>query len=195
MIKIQTTNEFNKFITCALEKNHVKTVWKVVNLDKKEWDLYTDQHENYIKYYEEFYEPKLDVKSERFTEWDNWDDEENYAPALCSPSYEIRTLLPLIENEITDVGTKELFREETSFLRWISSFDEFNFLIILCNHLQEFKCELPLTIAHEVIHIIDLINEEKHKGEWVDGQAAKYSLICKDELNDDYYEEFLKYDL
>ncbi len=191
---MQIIDDFYDFVECILEKNHVKTSWKVVRVNKEEWDLYINQHENYIKYYEKFYEPKLDVKSEKFIEWDKWDAKEHYAAAICSPSEEIKSLLPLIENEIPDLKMRELFREETSFLKAISSFEEFNFLIILCGDIQEFKCETPLTIAHEIIHIIDLINEEKHKGDWIDEQAAKYSLICKDKLNADYYDEFLRYD-
>lgn len=82
-------------------------------------------------------------------------------------------------------------------MRDIVNFSDADYLIIinLVDFLDQFECQYPLTIAHETIHIVDLCNQEKHPGEWIEGQGAKYSLECIDKLEEDIKNELLKYDL
>lgn len=191
------SEEFKEFIECILRKNDIKATWELIFFDIDEWELYSNQWETYVKFIDE-YEKKNGLKHKKeVIEWENLDSEENFEPALCCLSEQIRTVIGIIEKNIDDLELKKFFEEKTSFLRRVINFSDADYLIIInSNHFYGYHlCEHPVIIAHETIHIIDSYNPKRHHGEWIDGQAAKYSLECVDKLEKDIKNEFLKYDL
>jgi hypothetical protein len=191
------SEKFKEFIECILRKNGIEATWALIALEKEEWELYSKQWKIYVQFIDEYEEKNGLQHKEEEPEWEYFDHEEHFAPALCCPSEEVRTIIDIIEKNIDDLELKKSFEEKTSFLRSVINISDADYLIII--NLNEFSmlfgCEYSLTIAHETIHIVDLCNQKKHSGEWIDGQAAKYSLECIDKLEEGIKNELLKYDL
>lgn len=186
---------FNDFIECILQKNGVKTSWAMIALEEDEWELYVKQRNTYSTFLKKY----LGSNEENIKEWDYFNPEKHFTPAICEPVKLIKKGLILIEDEIQDNSIKKSFKEGTEFIKGVLNFTDSDYLILISLREieREFKFETPDTIAHETIHIVNLYKEgmETHEGECVDKEGWKYADLCKDHIPEIFKEAFLKYSM
>lgn len=194
---MKTLKEYDKFIGCILSKCKIKTSWKVIVLDKSEWEIYLNERTKLEQYIEEYIEPIIDRKIDIFKEWDYIDPEEHMVLAMCEQSKKMKIGIESIEMEIKDHSVKEDFVKQTSFLRKVLTSSDSRYIILInqTEYSGLMLFEIPTLFAHETIHIIELCKGKRHKGTWIEEREWDCAKKCIDNVGKSVRDHFSTFKL